>query len=143
MRYLLDTSIVSAPIAKTPNPHIVAALELKSHECVIAAPVWHELRFGCLRLPKGSRRELLANYLESVVHTTLAVLPYDEVAAEWHARERQRLESMGRPAPYVDGQIAAIACVNKLTLVTTNSKDFAQYQGLSIEDWSQPRAKRR
>jgi predicted nucleic acid-binding protein len=35
-----------------------------------------------------------------------------------------------------DGQIAAIADVNELTLVTANPRDFRRFEGLKIEDWS-------
>src|SRR5688572_26927700 len=112
MRYLLDTSIVSAPVAREPNALIIKQLELKGHECAIAAPVWHELMYGCLRLPKGARRNILASYLEDVVQVSFPILAYDTAAAEWQARERVRLDSIGLPAPQVDAQIAAIACVN-------------------------------
>jgi predicted nucleic acid-binding protein len=36
----------------------------------------------------------------------------------------------------VDGQIAAIAHVNGLVLVTTNDKDFVSFKGLAVENWS-------
>ena len=62
-------------------------------------------------------------------------MSYDELAAGWHGRERARLEALGKPAPYVDGQIAAIAEVNDLILVTANTKDFARFKGLTVENW--------
>jgi tRNA(fMet)-specific endonuclease VapC len=46
LRYLLDTSVVSAPIAPTPAPSIVKRLATDGHRCAIAAPVWHELTYG-------------------------------------------------------------------------------------------------
>ena len=64
-------------------------------------------------------------------------VPYDEAAAHWHGVERARLEALGRPAPYVDGQIAAIAHVNELTLVTANVKDFKRFSGIEVESWVQ------
>src|SRR5207247_8438329 len=39
MRYLLDTSVVSSPISKRPNPRIIARLDRHGHECAIAARV--------------------------------------------------------------------------------------------------------
>jgi tRNA(fMet)-specific endonuclease VapC len=104
-------------------------------ECAIAAPVWHELTYGCRRLPKGKRRTALETYLRDVVHGSFPILPYDEAAAAWHGEERARLEALGRPAPFVDGQIAAIAHVNGLVLATTNDKDFARFKGLTVENW--------
>ena len=139
LRYLLDTNIVSSPISKVPNLAIVNQLEASGHECAIAAPVWHELTYGCRRLPRGQRREALEAYLQDVVLASFPVLAYDEAAAHWHGHERARLEGLGRPAPYVDGQIAAIAFANHLVLVTVDVKDFARFKGVEVENWSKRR----
>lgn len=136
MRYLLDTNVVSSPASIQPNQRIVSRLSQHSGQCAIPAPVWHELSYGCLRLPKGKRRDALAGYLEDVVRTSFPILPYDEVAAAWHAAERARLERLGRAAPYVDGQIAAIARAAGLTLVTMNTQDFKAFEGVEVVDWS-------
>lgn len=141
LRYLLDTSIVSSPVSKEPSPEIIKQLEKRGHECAIGAPVWHELTYGCHRLPRGKRRTALETYLEEVVRPSFTVLPYDEAAAAWHGRERARLEGLGRPAPYVDGQIAAIAYANDLILVTANTRDFAPFKDLQLENWFKPRAR--
>lgn len=141
LRYLLDTSIVSAPAAKIPNPQIVKRLDRFGHECAIAAPVWHELTFGLRRLPAGKRRDALEAYLREVVQASFPILPYDEAAASWHGAERARLEAAGRPAPYADGQIAAIAHANGLVLVTLNAADFSRFKDLEVDDWSRRRAR--
>ena len=135
-RYLLDTNVVSGPISKRPKPEIVRQLERHAADCVIAAPVWHELVYGSRRLPQGPRRHALERYLDEVVLPSFPVLAYDEAAAAWHGAERARLQALGRPAPYVDGQIAAIAHTQALTLVTCNPKDFKRFRGLMVEDWS-------
>jgi tRNA(fMet)-specific endonuclease VapC len=135
-RFLLDTSTISAPVLRRPVARVVRKLELHSQDCALAAPVWHELVFGCRRLPAGARRKRLEAYLREVVAPSFPILPYDEAAAGWHAEERARLESAGRPPPFVDGQIAAVAAVNGLVLVTANTKDFARFEGLELADWS-------
>ena len=140
LRFLVDTSIVSSPVSLKPDPGIVDKLEKHGHECAIAAPVWHELTYGCQRLPRGKRREALETYLQDVVLTSFQVLAYDEAAAHWHGIERARLEGLGRPAPYVDGQIAAIAHINELTLVTVNVKDFSRFKNVDVENWSKRRS---
>ena len=63
------------------------------------------------------------------------ILDYDRAAAEWHGQERVRLEAAGKTPPFVDGQIAAIAYVNDLTLVTANKLDFRGIKGLRVEGW--------
>lgn len=135
LRYLLDTSVVSEPVLARPNARLVRRLEQRAAQCAIASPVWHELVYGAARLPDGRRRAALDYYLQSVVRERLPVLPYDTDAAEWHARERARLESGGRSAPFVDGQIAAIAATRSLVLVTANRRDFAGFRELEMEDW--------
>jgi len=135
-RFLLDTNVVSSPVAKAPDAGIMERLELDGPECAIAAPVWHELVYGCRRLPKGKKRTAIEAYLEDVVRESFPIFPYDEAAAAWHGRERARLELMGRPTAWVDGQIAAIAAVHDLVLVTANTKDFAAFKGLALQDWT-------
>jgi tRNA(fMet)-specific endonuclease VapC len=141
LRYLLDTGVVSSPASKTPNPEILRRLEAHAHECAIAAPVWHELTFGWRRLPAGKRKDALEAYLRDVVQASFPILPYDEAAASWHGAERARLEASGRPAPYVDGQIAAVGYANGLVLVTLNTADFARFKDLELQDWSRRRAR--
>jgi tRNA(fMet)-specific endonuclease VapC len=142
LRYLLDTSIVSAPMAKTPSPQIVRRLEIHGHESAIAAPVWHELTYGCRRLPRGKRRDALESYLHDVVQASFPILAYDEAAATWHGYERARLEALGRPVPFADGQIAAIAHANGLSLITLNVKDFGRFKELDVTDWSKSQGRR-
>ena len=111
---------------------------LREHEDEIAipAPVWHELRFGCLRLSRSRRREVIERYIECVVLASFPVLEYDQRAADWHAIERERLSAAGRTPPFVDGQIAAVACVNGLTLVTSNTSDFRRFNDLQVQSWA-------
>lgn len=135
-RYLLDTTVVSEPLRPRPSPALVSRLRKSEGECVISAPVWHELVYGSRLLPPGSgKRKTLERYLREVVGPAFAVLPYDAVAADWHARERARLAGLGRTPPFIDGQIAAIARVNDLVLVTANAADYGAFEGIRVEDW--------
>lgn len=138
-KYLLDTSIVSAAVARTPNPDVVRRLDAHGSECAIASVVWHELLFGCERLVQSQRRVFLESYLQDVVRRSFPILPYNEVAAQWHASERARLERLGKPAPFVDGQIAAVAFAFQLVVVTANAKDFKVFSGVEVQDWTRKR----
>jgi tRNA(fMet)-specific endonuclease VapC len=141
LRYLLDTSTLSAVIAPQPNRLALQRLTQRGPQCAIAAVVWSELVYGCERLEAGKRKTTLEAYLYDVVFKAFPVLPYDQDAATWHGLERARQERAGKPAPYVDGQIAAIAHVHDLAVVTSNVKDFARFKDLSIEDWTKAHAK--
>lgn len=133
--YLLDTNIISEPLRPTPHPKVLQRLQYHQSELAVAAIVWHELWFGCLRLPLSNKRTTLETYLRQVVAPTVPLLPYDEPAAVWHAAERARLINLGRTPSFVDGQIAAVAATQRLVLVTFNFADYADFQGLQIEDW--------
>lgn len=140
-RFLLDTSTISEPMKKEPDATLVAKIEAHTHESAIAAPVWHELQYGCQLLPSGKRRSALEAYLKEVVHPSFPILPYDELAAARHAGERSRRGAKGTPAPFVDGQIAAIAWSHGLILVTVNVRDFQRFQGLKVENWASAKKK--
>ena len=135
MEYLLDTNVVSEPLRPGPNAAIVRRLHNHGHESAIPAPVWHELRFGCSRLPHSQRRDVIERYIEGVVLAVFPVLEYGQEAADRHATERARLTASGKTPPFVDGQIAAIAIVHGLTLVTLNAKDFHEFADLRVESW--------
>ena len=136
LRYLLDTNVVSEPMRPVPAAGILRRLEEHKGQLAIAAPVWHELRFGCELLPPSRRRDALESYLAEVVLPSLPILDYDRQAADWHARERSRLVRAGRTPPFADGQIAAVARVNELTLVTSDLTDFGSFEGLRLERWA-------
>ncbi len=136
VKYLLDTNVISEPLRPHPAPGILRRLREHDGEMAIPAPVWHELRFGCARLTQSRRREAIERYIQDVVLASFPVLDYNREAADWHALERARLEAVGKTPPFIDGQIAAIAYVNELILVTSNPADFRAFKGLQVRSWS-------
>jgi tRNA(fMet)-specific endonuclease VapC len=135
LKYLLDTNVVSAPLRPKPLHGVLRKLRFHEDEIAIAAIVWHELRFGVERLPVSQRRITIERYLDDVVLATMPILDYGREAAEWHAGERARLAARGETPPFADGQIAAIARVNELTLVTFNDADFRRFEGIRVLSW--------
>ena len=138
LTYLLDTNIVSEPLRPVPNQQVLERLKQHEDEIALAAIVWHELLFGAYRLSPSARRSAIERYLSQVIAPTIPVLSYDNRAAQWHAAERARLVGLGKTPPFADGQIAAIARVNNLILVTANTADFALFQDIQVKDWSSP-----
>ena len=135
LRYLLDTNVLSEPSRPSPDAGVRSRLHAHRHEVCAAAPILHEMQYGLARMPDGARKRQLVRYLEQVLRRPLLILPYDREAALWHAEERARLTARGRTPPYVDGQIAAIATTNDLTLVTRNTGDFADFANLRVANW--------
>ena len=119
----------------SPQKSVLKLTERHQHEIVTAAPVWHEFFYGCQCLPVSRKREILETFLYDVLKPNMTILPYDERAAEWHAKERARLTTLKQMPSLVDGQIAAIAKVNGLILVSRNTSDFKKFSGLKLENW--------
>ncbi|HAG85667.1 MAG TPA: VapC toxin family PIN domain ribonuclease [Cyanobacteria bacterium UBA12227] len=134
-QFLLDTNILSEPLRPVPNPRVMESLVRFSGLTATATVVFHEMLYGCYRLPNSRKRQAIEAYLRQEVEAKLFLLPYDTQAAKWHASERARLVKLGKTPSYVDGQIAAIAVVNDLVLVTNNEADYADFQGIQIENW--------
>lgn len=135
IRYVFDANIISELVRPQPDAQVLAHYEAHKQEGALASTVWHELIYGVGRLPRGKRRDELERYMNEVIYAALPVLPYDEAAATWHARERARLDALGRPRPLADGMIAAVAASRGLILVTRNTGDFTDYDKLHIENW--------
>ena len=127
--------MLSEPIKSAPSQRVLRALSEHDGELATCSIVWHELWFGVSRLPASKKRGAIEAYLEEAVRGALPILPYDEAAASWHANERARLGKRGRPPSSADGQVASIARVNELVVVTANVKDFRRFEGLEIENW--------
>ena len=132
--WLLDTNTLSEAAKPIPNPAVLDNLQRYANELALCAPVWHELRFGWLRMAEGRRKDAIGRFVQEVAGA-LPVIPYDAAAASIHAQIRQKHESEGRPLPFVDGQIAAIAMAHGLTLITRNTQDFDPIEGLRVENW--------
>ena len=132
---LLDSNVLSESSRPRPDDKLQSRLEAHHHEICTAAPILHEMHHGLVRMLEGARKQHLIRYLDQVLRRALMILPYDRDAALRHAGERARLASRGRTPPYVDGQIAAIAKVNDLVLVTRNTGDFVQFADLKIQNW--------
>ncbi|HAT13812.1 MAG TPA: VapC toxin family PIN domain ribonuclease [Microcoleaceae bacterium UBA11344] len=135
LRYLLDTNMISEPVRPLPNANVMTQLIEAKSTVAIASIVWQEVLLGCYRMPDSKRRRAIEAYLQEEVKVKLPILPYTQEAAEWFAKERARLIPIGLTPSYADGQIAAIAKVNNLILVTRNVADYANFQDLAIENW--------
>lgn len=135
MRYLLDTNVLSEPLLPAPNEEVLRRLRDHRDEMATTSVVWHEMLFGCYRLPSSSRRAAIEGYLNGVILPSVPILSYDARAARWHAEERARLTGIGRTPPFADGQIAAVARTNDLVVVTSNVADYAGFYDVRVEDW--------
>lgn len=131
MTYLLDTSVcVAALRARDPVLHRLA--EVGPGAVAVSAMTVAELRYGVLksRDPAATGGEV-ERFL-----ALLEILPFDEAAADAHARVRWALTTAGQPIGERDLVIAATALARGLTVATGNAREFGRVSGLAVEDWT-------
>ena len=131
MLYLLDTDTVSYAIRGAYPALDVRLASVASRDLAISVVTRAELLFGLEK--RGNPRGL-----SRVVHSFLdrmAILPWDNAAADTFAKVRMQLEKQGRPIGFADTMIGAHALSLKATLVTNNLRHFQNVRGLDVESW--------
>ena len=133
--FLIDTNVLSELMRVQPDVQVLNWLERHADAGLFTSSITKaEIFLGIALLQKGKRR----THLEAAAQAMFTedffgrCLPFDGQSAEVYARivaERQRL---GKPITTEDAQIAAIALTANLTLVTRNTKDFVEIEGLKL-----------
>jgi tRNA(fMet)-specific endonuclease VapC len=129
--YLLDTNACIEYFRRR-NSHVLRRLQVVDPSELFLCPVvLGELYYGAFRSGNAARNiDLLLRFISLVNYA-----PYDQTSAEQYGRVRAELQQRGTPIGPHDTQIAAIALVQGLTVVTHNTAEFSRVSGLSIEDW--------
>ncbi len=70
-----------------------------------------------------------------VLLAAVEILPYDDNAARQFGRLKAALEQTGQLLADLDLQIASIALLSNVPLVTHNRRHFERVPGLVVEDW--------
>lgn len=133
---ILDTNVVSAVMAKEPDPRVVRWLDEQDAETLYLSTITlAEISYGLAVLPEGRRRRELRARFEKFVSEGFAhrILPFDEPAAAQYGEIVGHRRKIGRPMAALDGQIAAIAKARGLGVATRNLSDFEEC-GLPLTD---------
>lgn len=132
-RYLLDTNICVHLIkGEFGIKEKIAQVGTKS--CYLSEVTIAELLFGIENSAPDRRRLNQERFHDFQILFSDRILPISEVLAEY-ARQKAALRRMGRPIGEFDLLIGATAIVRSLTLVTRNTKDFANLGGIQLENW--------
>ena len=124
---LLDTNVVSEVMRPNPSSNVINWLNLRNNiDLFISSITIAEICYGLRILPEGQRRQLLQSRFEQFVSQGFAknTIGFNESAARAYAEIMGTRKEKGRPMSLPDGQIAAIAQTNHLSLATRNITDF-------------------
>lgn len=131
LRYLLDTNTVSFLIRRR-SPALERRFKRTSaDEAALSVVTELEIRFGLARNP-GLR---IAGLVESFL-AGMTILPLTSDVAPVYARIRTALEAKGTPIGPHDLMIASQAVARRLTLVSSNLREFRRVPGLRCLDWT-------
>ena len=131
MIYLPDTNACIKYINQKDSIILQKFAIISRQDIVLCDIVKFELYYGAY---KSSRKTHNLNVLKEFFSEFIS-LPFDERAIIKAAEVRAILATKGTPIGPYDLQIAAIALVNDLILVTHNTREFSRIEGLKIEDW--------
>ena len=132
MRYLLDTDICIYYINGF-EPEVRENLHRQSaSDIVVSAITKCEMYAGSSDSHNPARSRAEQDYF---LHQFIS-LPFDDRAADKYGEIYAELKSGGNLIEKLDIQIAAIALVHNLTLVTHNTRHFSRVANLSIVDWT-------
>jgi predicted nucleic acid-binding protein len=133
--YLLDTNVLSELRRKTPDATVLEWFARRPASTLyLSVLTFGELRKGIEGVLDAKRRMALTDWLETDLPAffTGRILPVDaQVADRWG----RLLSAAGRPLPAIDSLLAASAAQHGLSMVTRNSRDFADLGLDVINPW--------
>ena len=131
MIYLLDTNTCIQYLNGRSSFVIEKFKQKKPTDIAVCDIVKSELFYGAYKSQrKKENLQVVHDFLDEFVS-----LPFDGKAALKTGQIRAELAIKGTPIGAYDLQIAAIALVHDLILITHNIKEFSRVEGLRYEDW--------
>ncbi len=137
---ILDTNVVSEPLKVRPDLNVVAWLDRQVTETLyLTATSLAELKLGIEMLPLGKRKAALRIDLTALIDRLFGsrVLPFEQAAATPYASIISQARTKGKSIGIADGQIAAIASVQKFTVATRDSAPFITAGIRVINPWNE------
>ncbi len=133
MIYLLDTNVCARYLN---GKSLAIRQRLRSTnlaDIAVCSVVKGELFYGAM---KSNNLEKTLDRQQEFLKLFVS-LPFDDDASLIYGRIRAELSAKGIIIGANDLQIAAIAMVNNLILVTHNVREFSRVNGLRFEDWEE------
>lgn len=143
---LLDTNVVSEPMRPNADPAVQSWLDRQAAETLhLATTSLSELLLGIEILPTGIRKAGLASALRELLETLFGsrILQFDHAAAVAYASLVGRARASGHSISVADGQIAAIATTQGLTVATRDTAPFIAVGVPVIDPWDESKIETR
>lgn len=138
MNYLLDTCVISEFVRKNPEKKVLDWIEGREEERLfLSVLTFGELAKGIAKLTDPMRAKRLKTWVEHDLQERFAgrILPITlAIATTWGDLQGQG-ERKGTPVPAIDGLIVATALVEKMTVVTRNTKDMISCGVEIVNPW--------
>jgi len=136
MAYLVDTHVISEAVKLRPNAGVMDFL--RDTHFFLPSLVFAELAYGTYALNPDSKVytryvRFIENLKRQYQHI---VIPLSLEMAELSGRLRAVESKKGRVLSFADSAIAATAMLTGATLVTRNTKDFAQLNVMLLNPFS-------
>ena len=132
MKYMLDTNVISELQKSNCNQNVkLFAQEIHWEDMCLSVITIGELCYGVEKLTAGRKKHELSIWLYTKLPEWFSgrIIEIDtEVIIEW-GKIRARTE---RNLPVADSLIAASAITNHFFLVTRNTKDFEDIEGINL-----------
>ena len=129
MKFLIDTCVLSETVRPRPEAAVLSWFEAQDEEALfVSVLTLGELHKGIAKLADSARKHALAEWIDQALVPRFGrrLLSIDSaIAAAWGDISGSA-ERAGAPIPVIDGRIAATARVHGLTVVSRNTKHFAQ-----------------
>jgi predicted nucleic acid-binding protein len=135
---LLDTNVISEAMKPEPAPAVRIWLDAQAAETLYLSSVTiAELMFGIGALPKGRRKDKLAEALDGVMELFAdRILPFDTWAARHYADLAVSARAAGKGFPTPDGYIAAIAAAQNFAVASRDTSAFMAAGLTVIDPWT-------
>ncbi|MCG7405334.1 MULTISPECIES: type II toxin-antitoxin system VapC family toxin [Caballeronia] len=128
-RFMLDTNMCIYLMKNQPEQVAKRFAECFVGDVVMSAITYAELEYGVAVCANPAKeRRTLATLIEDI-----PVAPFDAAAAVAYGPIREATRE--RKKDHLDKLIAAHAVALDVALVTNNTKDFASYPGVKLENW--------
>ncbi|OGA62966.1 MAG: recombinase [Betaproteobacteria bacterium RIFCSPLOWO2_12_FULL_67_28] len=138
MRYLVDTSVISELVKRSPDENVMEWMKrAEEMSLYLSVLTIGELEKGIAKLPASSRRSKLETWVRSDLADRFRerLLAIDgTVAATW-GKLAGEAESRGEPLPVIDGLIAATGLAHHLVIATRNIGDFERCGASCFNPW--------